>query len=259
MRSFLPVFFLAFFLLAPVVRADYNTAYRDYVYNYQLYRNAFNDYQVAKSTYQTYRTLTAQNDAIAKFKTVLEARDSVMAVYYNLLQEKLNMTPAVDDATKNTFNGIKTSEKSWLDVNQAKIDAAGSLDDLNSVSAEFDSRYSQMDLETKQTVGNILLAKEADLKGQLDQLIGTEVQILSQIRQSGQDTSQWDRGVISAKSKLDLYQQKVGEAHDTFYPQNTYSNQGINIFQGQQALTSANQYLRETVGYLLEIIKGITG
>lgn len=260
MKKILPVvLLLGFLILAPNVRADYSSAYQDYVYNYQIYRNAINEFQVAKSTYQTYRTLTAQNEAITKFKTVLKTRDTVMAVYYNLLQEKLNATPAVDDATKNTFNGIKTSEKNWLDAHQTKIDAAGSLDDLNSVSGEFDSRFPQMDLETRQTVGNVLLAKEADLKGQLDSLSGTETQVLAQIRQSGQDTSVWDRGVISARSKLDLYQQKIDDARNIFYPQNNYYNQGIDIFQGQQALSSANQYLRETVSYLLEVIKGITG
>lgn len=182
-----------------------------------------------------------------------------MIVYYNLLQEKLNATPVVDDATKSTFNNIKESEKSWLGDNQAKIDAAASLEDLNSVSSEFDSRYRQMDKETKQTVGRILLSKEADLKGQVDSQIGTLGIKLTEIRQSGQNTSDLDRGVIAASNKLQLYLEKVNQANDIYFSQSSYNQESIDLYLGQQKLTEANQYLRETVSYLMEIVKGILG
>lgn len=237
------------FFLASPVHADYQRAYQDYVYNYGAYRNSYNEYTVAKSTYQTYRTLTAQNEAINKFRAVLKNRATVMAVYYNLLQEKL-----VND--KDTFNGIKESEKGWLDAHQKKIDAAGSLEDLNSVSQEFDSRYSQMDLETRQTVGKILLSKEIDLKGQLDLIFNNLDTKLKEMRTEGVNTTTQDRGVISSKNKLELFNQKVDEGKAIFFPER---NDQIDIFKGQQRLTEANQYLRETVNYLLEVIKSVTG
>lgn len=244
------------FFLASPVHADYQRAYQDYVYNYGAYRNSYNEYTVAKSTYQTYRTLTAQNEAINKFRAVLKNRATVMVVYYDLLQEKLNSAPGVVDSDKSTFNGIKESEKNWLAGHQKKIDAAGSLEDLNSVSQEFDSRYSQMDLETRQTVGKILLSKEVDLKGQLDLIFNNLDTKLKEMRTEGVNTTTQDRGVISSKNKLELFNQKVDEGKAIFFPER---NDQIDIFKGQQRLTEANQYLRETVNYLLEVIKSVTG
>lgn len=246
-------------LYSSPVLADYQQAYSDYTYQYSLYRTADNNYQISKSTYLTYKTLTAQNDAIDKLRATLKARASVMSAYYALLQEKLNSTPGIPDDSKNTFYSIKNSESDWLSAHQKKIDAAASLDDLNLVSSDFESRYPQMDTESKQTIGTILLAKESYLKGTMDSLIASFSAKLSDIRQDGTNTSIWDRGVINTKNKLDLYQTKIDQAHNVFFPKNNSSNNKIDLFSGQQRLTEANQYLREAESFLMEIVKAVTG
>lgn len=260
MRKFLPVLFLTaacYLLSAPSAFADYQSTYNDYSYNYTLYRHTYNDYQVAKSTFLTYHTLTAQSDAIDKLRAVLKARDQVMFVYYNLLQEKLNVTAGVTDTDKTTFGRIKESEKTWLTDHQKKIDAAGSFEDLNTASTEFENRYSQMDTETKQTIGSTLLAKENTLGSQVETFITDLNTKVTEIRQSGEDTTFADRGVINTKNKVDLFHTKLTAAHDVFFPK--ASTGQIEIFKGQQALTEANQYLREAVSFLMEIVKSFTG
>lgn len=262
MRNFLPavaILFLIAFRYPPSARADYQSAYSDYSYNYTVYRSAYNDYQVAKSTYLTYRTLTSQSNAIDKLRAVLRARDQVVFVYYNLLQEKLNATAGVADDVKTTFGKIKESEKTWLADHQKKIDAAASLDDLNATSSEFESRYGQMDTETKQAIGSILLAKESALESQVEAFITKLQTKLTEIRQSGDDTTFADRGIIDIQNKLELFQTKLGQAREVFYPKSAYAGSQIEIFQGQQKLTEANQYLREAVNFLTEIIKSFTG
>ena len=258
MRKFLSIFLLsaACCLLPAPVYADYQSAYNDYSYNYTVYRNTYNDYQVSKSTFLTYHTLTSQNDAIDKMRAVLKARDQVMLVYYNLLQEKLNATPGVEESVKITFGKIKESEKNWLTDHQKKIEAANSLEDLNSASAEFENRYPQMDTETKQAVGEILLAKENNLGGQVDQFINNLNTKLTKIRQAGEATTFADRGIINTKNKLELFRTKLTQSREVFYSKNSGK---IELFTGQQKLLEANQYLREAVNFLSEIIKSYTG
>lgn len=258
MRKLLLVIF--FFLLSPSIAfADFNSAYQDYTYTNQLYRTTVNEYQIAKSSYQTYRTLTAQNEAINKFQKVLKARNQVMTVYYDLLQEKMNSTVGVSSDSKNTFNSIRLSEEAWLLDHQKKIDAAASLEDLNSVSTEFNQRYSQMDTETKQAIGTIELAKVATLKGNVDVLVERLSGRISDINKSGEDTSFASRGLISARNKLQLYSYNFEAARNSFYPQKSYGNDSINLFIGQSQLSGAKQYLSETLTLLLEIINNITG
>lgn len=249
------VLLFLFGFVAPV-RADYNSAYTDYTFNYSKYRDSYNAYQVSKSTYATYKTLTAQTDAISKLKNVIQARDKVMASYYDLLQEKLNATPGIPTDSQNTFFQMKTSEKTWMTDHQKKIDAAATLDDLNSASADFESHYPQFDSETKQAVGMILIAKETNLATRWETLATGVSDKLKAINLSGENTTLGERDVISARNKKDLTMTDLTAAQTMLVPQN---NQKTDLFAAQQKLSEANQYLKEGTSYLIEIIKGITG
>lgn len=246
-----------FLFKSSFVRADYQKAYTDYTYSYSLYRQAHNDYQIAKSTFLTYRTLVSQNEAINKLRAVLKARDQVILSYYNLLQEKMNATEGLNSEAKNTFFEIKNSELAWLAGHQTKIEAASSLEDLSSVSGEFESRYSQIDTETKQTIGAILSAKEETLSKKVSTLSTNVSEKLTEIRQAGEETAVLERGLINVNNKLTLHSEKMTQVKSVFTAADSY--RGIDLFRGQQRLTEANQYLREAVNFLLEIIKSITG
>lgn len=244
-------------LLKVPVFADYRSAQKDYVYQYSQYRNAYDSYQVTKSAYLTYRTLTAQNEATNQMRQVLQIRNNVISSYYNLLQEKLNLADNLTLQAKSTFSDIKKSEISWLNDYQKRLDAPSSTEDLNGVAGDFESRFPQMDLETKQTIGTILLTKELNLKNKVVAIIADFDSQLTRIRQDGEDTSIWDRYLLITKNKLDLHEKKYSEAKTIFYPLESRAS-NINIFSGQQRLTEANQYLREIMTNLLEIVRSIT-
>lgn len=244
---------LPFFLSRPII-ADYQKAYQDYTFQSSEYKNAYNQFLVARSSYQTYGTLASQQEAILKFKSILKSRNQLISTYYNLLQEKLNETASVSGEQRTTFDKIRLSEGQWLSDNQVKVDAAASLDDLNSVSQEFQSRYGQMTTESKQTIGTILLAKEVNLRGQVQTVFDNLSTKVSEIRSTGENTSVWDRWLFSARNKLIIHDQKVTEANKIIF---TTSN-NIDLFKAQQTLAEANQYLRETLQQLQEIINAIT-
>lgn len=254
------IFSILIFQFSSPARADFQTAYQDYVFNLQQYKNAHNEFQIAKSTYQTYKTLTSQNEAVTKFKTVLKARNQVMSTYYDLLQEKLNATEGVGTGPQNTFSGVRDSEKNWLAENQTKIEATGTIEDLNDVSAEFESRHPQMDRETKQAIGTVLVAKENTLRTGLDLAIGKVTTKLGEIRNQGDDTTAADRGLISVQNKLDFQANKTLAAEKIFQGEDQSSQrEKINLLSGQKTLIEANQYLKEAAGFLLEIVRSFTG
>lgn len=229
MRKILPVFILFFFLAKPV-SADYQQAYNDYTYQYSQYRRAHDDYQVAKSSYAAYQTLNAQTNAINKLRAVLQTRDSLISSYYDLLFEK-------------SAGKISLAQKDWLAEHQRKLAAAASLEDLNSAAGEFESRYPQIDAETKQAVGIILLAKEKVLTDQWTKLADDTSVKMKAIP----DTGIGERGVIAARDKFALGIKKLtGLKWET-------------LLSDQQKLSEANQYFREATDYLLEVVKSVTG
>lgn len=244
---------LSFLLLASSVLADYQKAYQDYTFQSSQYKDTYNQFLVARSSYQTYGTLTSQQEAIDKFKGVLKSRNQIVSSYYNLLQEKLNESASVSGEQRTTFDKIRLSEAQWLSDNQVKVDAAASLDDLNAVSGEFQSRYPQMLGEGKQAIGMVLLAKEVNLRGQVQAIFDNLTLKVTEIRTSGEDTSVWNRWLFSAQNKLILHDQKIAEVNKQISLANN-----IDLFKTQQTLSEANQYLRETLTQLQEIINAIT-
>lgn len=244
---------LSFFLSRPII-ADYQKAYSDYTFQSSEYKTSYNDFLIARSAYQTYGTLTSQQEAITKFKSVLKERNDVISSYYSLLQEKLNETASVSGEQRATFDKIRLSEGRWLSENQVKVDAAASLDDLNSVSSEFASRFNQMTLEGKQAVGTVLIAKEVLLRGQVQAVFDALNTKVTEIRATGEDTSVWNRWLFSAQNKLIIHDQKMADANKLIYSPSTT----IDLFKAQQTLAEANQYLKETLQQLQEIINAIT-
>lgn len=247
---------LLFFLFATPAKADYAKAYSDYTYNYGLYRQAYSDYQVAKSTYATYRTLASQNDAILKLRAILTARSQLMFVYYDLLTERLASLPEVSSEYKGVFFNIKESEKKWLIDNQTKINAASSLADLNGVAKEFENRYPQMDNETRFAIGTIFLARDATVGASANQLSKNVSAKLIEVSAIGEDVGWAQRGMINVQNKIDLYDQKYNEAIVILNPKD---NGKVELLAGQRKLMEANQYLRDALNFMFEIVKGITG
>ncbi len=260
MRLLLPnlivvcLLFCSVFLATPV-SADFAKAYQDYLYNNTLYKENYTNYQVAKSTFLTYRTNSAENDAIIALRKVLQSRNQLMVVYYDLLFEKLLVTPGISDDYKTTFGSIRTSEQTWLAANKLKIEAAATLLDLNSVSGEFEGRYRQMDSETKQALGSVLLAKERVLREEVNAAVASVGGQLTAMDLAGEDTTIYKRNLIGTQNKLELFDEKMGSAQKTLIRP---IGEPVEVFQGQQQLAEANQYLRDMVSSLLEIIRLIT-
>lgn len=222
MWKVLPGLILFFFLVKPV-SADYQQAYSDYTYNYSQYRRAHDDYQLAKSSYAAYQTLNARMDAINKLRTVLQARDSLISSYYDLLSQRM------------AGNGFAI-QKTWLGEHQRKLAVVTNLEDLNALAAEFESQYKQIDLETKQAIGIILLAKEKVLTDQWTKLA-----------KAVPNEGIGERGAIAAREKFNLGTKKLENL------------KWENLLADQQKLSEANQYFREATDYLLEVVKSVTG
>lgn len=252
------VVLLALFLMRPApVLADYQTAYNDYTYNYSLYSAAYHDYQVAKSTYATYKTLTSEADAIIKYRLVLQTRDKAIQSYYDLLAEKLQITPSVPDGNKTAFSNIRLSEKKWFDDHQRRIAAASTLDDLNGASGEFQGKYPQIDSETKQAIGIVLSAKTDTLINSWEKSATDLTAKLKEVETTGENVGLGTRGVDNARLKEDLATQKLTQAKKLFFFDNNFAN--IDLPAAQQQFVQSTQYLREATNYLLEVVRGITG
>lgn len=264
MRRFLFVV-LMLLLLYTVCRTPYTiladspSALSDYNKQYDLYRQNYSSYVTSKNKWLTYRTLDSNQEALTNGKIFLKQRVTVVISYLNMLKQRVQDASGFETEEKNLIFSKLNVEQTWLFDHLLKYDSAATLNDLERLSGQFEDRYtSVIQYISLQTAGEILYNKERTQNNLLLDIFNRLEQKLPVISASGQDITLAQRWLLQAKNKNEL---ASGKKDDSLALLN--SLRGVNpIAQYNQALfnlSESNQYLKEAVSYLTEVVKNITG
>lgn len=244
---------LFYFFIAKLVFAqnfDFSRAYQDYLYTYNQYRESHNEYIVAKNQYLNYQTLTAKNKALIATRKMLEVRSEVLRTYLTALRLRLAETTSVVGYQANTLYLKIDNEVNWLVKHKDSLSSASTLEDLLEISGEFEKRYPKTEVLIYQTLGEIIKSKEVNLYEKTRKVISaTEEKILEIKRSDSEKALLWERWLLEAKNKALRGLEKQGDSKKIL--------QKKDFLQFQFSLKESNQYLKEVVFYLKEIIQKI--
>ena len=86
-RLLVTFIFLCTFFLFPVtkVNASSTQAYQDYLYQFDQYRSAYNNFSTAKSEYLKYKTLLSETTALDTTETMMTKRTQLLTSYLKFL------------------------------------------------------------------------------------------------------------------------------------------------------------------------------
>ncbi|MBI5619529.1 hypothetical protein HY950_01045 [Candidatus Gottesmanbacteria bacterium] len=129
------------FLLALPIDASSQQAYRDYLYQFDVYRKDYSDFQTARGEYLKFQTLTSQTSALTKTKTMLAQRDMLLRTYLLLLTERLNENPGLTADEQNRYLSMLVTEINFLDRQKSAVLAIASLEGTTSHSKELETHY----------------------------------------------------------------------------------------------------------------------
>jgi len=246
-----------FFFVTPV-HADYNQSYSDYQFLYSQYRKSFQDFTVAKATYLTYKTLTTQNDTLEKMRQVLSDRADIISGYINLISEKTKIGEGIPVSQVNTFQKVADLENSWLASHKRQIAAAETIDDLDTISADFDTRYPIILDETQKAVSIILVSKNDYVYAKMPDLFTRTETHINRLPTVGEDAITPLRSLAVAQSKAQLWEDKRAEAMALLTPKTNGNNNVFNLYKAQELLIQGLQYLKESTSFLKEIVDSLT-
>lgn len=258
--KFLPLILLTIFsVFGSPVYADYSSTYKSYISLTDYYRQTYQSYQVSKNKYLTYRTLTAQNEALINGRNFLKTRDQLIMQYLLLLTERIKGGGGYETQQLNLLVSQLGVESAWLSTHRTSYDSVSTIPDLQRTSDQSQDRYnSVIRYIALQTAGNILVNKESIMSTSLNDIILRLGEQLKLISDSGSDTSIEQRWLLEAQNKLANSLQKQSDAKsifDNFHGENIVSDYNRGVFY----LTEANQYLREANSYVSEILRIIKG
>ncbi|OGM15313.1 hypothetical protein A2V56_03650 [Candidatus Woesebacteria bacterium RBG_19FT_COMBO_42_9] len=261
--KYLPLAFVLFlfFLATPAYSQisnsdDFNfqRAYADYIYNFDIYRKANIDYELYRSQYLQFKTLKSQENAYNATLTMLKARDSTVETYLTAIRKKLDETPGADGAKKQILFTKIDPEVTWHIAHSDSLPSAGTLEDLTGDSDAAKVRF-QSDVplfyETLVAVsgGKVIYAREKE-----EAILTSLKEKIAEISANGDKNTQLiERWILDTEEKIVRSKEKEAEAYSIVAKASGQGSLGA-YNEALIKLKEAYQYLKEANSFLEEII-----
>ena len=225
----------------------YSRALSDYVYTFDQYRTAHQQYELKITEYRQFKTLTAQTSAYESGLNMLFRRDDVVRTHLTALRLKLRETAGVNPQDREAIFARIDQEVNWLFAHQTRLKNTTNLSELTRISAELESHYPAINVLMYQALATVLGSKQNSLHQQLNSAYLTLKDKVGQ--------TNLDRWLIEAEQNLQLSSERQTTARLTT---SRLTAQTRNLPQEFTAITTtlkeSHQYLKETAAALQEII-----
>lgn len=245
--------------VSPCRAQDFNftKAYDDYLFNFNQYQKAHQEYVAAKSAYLTYQTLTAKTEAFDKTLALLQWRDKTVETYLTALRLRLAEATGVTDYEETVLYLKLDNEIGWYQNHYSILPSGGSPEDLFKTSEEAEDQFSATEILAFQTVGAVLNGKIDTHKLAIQNNHDILKTKIAEIRQRGdKDTAVLERWLLEAENKLTRVQEKQFEALQIITT--VSGSKKIDKYtEARLKFKEAGQYLIEANHYLLEIVREI--
>lgn len=255
------VIFVIFVIFVPRIRASSERAYQDYLYQFDLYRQSYSDFTIAKNEYEKFGSLTSQTKALTKTSGMIAQRDQLIRAYLLLLNETLNEDKGLGDSQKLTYHTLINNEITFLDQHASLVGSIGSLEDATNVSRELESHWAVLGSSMRQTIVGVSLGQLALLGRQFDQTLADAKAIIATSRTSftPQKQATIDRWLLQITNTRSLYQQKIDSITTTnaHLKGTTIDSLDEAFRQLKRDLGQAKQYLLEGNRFMGELIESL--
>ena len=201
---------------SPVPLTALDKAQNDYTFQFTKYREAQNKYINARSSYLTFQTATAKNNAYLATSDYLLKIDDLYHAYLFLVNENGNSLGWQNsDIPKDHINQIIDEEIAFFDNHQKKVKDAKTLEQLPDLANDFKSHR---DTEFSLKINKILATFEvieaqsaiADfnkIAGELDNIVTSKIEK----DQNQSILANWISEITNIKAKTQNYLTKAKE------------------------------------------------
>lgn len=261
MKKFAALAVLLLFLATPVF-ASSDQAYKDYLYQFDVYRQKYNDFQVAKSAYQKFKTLESESTALSSTKFMLSQRDLLLHAYLVYLYERVGEQGGITSVNKQLYQSLLSNELAFLEKQSGLVSSINSLDDATTTSEELESHYTVLSANIRQVIAGIALGQLNVIAQNFDHQV-TVAQTLFNNNSTQLPTDKRttiNNWFLAITNKRSLYDQKINEVNaDVALLSQSYDVNSLdqNFTDITAKIGEAKQYLSDSIANLGELANAL--
>ncbi len=253
---------LIFNLIAAPVHSqefDFNKAYQDYLYNYEIYQKAHSDYDLARGQYMSSQTISSETKAQEATALMLKARDTATTTYLTALRMKLKDTAGIDNGTKDGLFSAIDTEIAWYNDHKSRVSSAGSLDDLTEDSNEAANQFKLTELLIYKVLVTISIGNTTDYRTRQRSIIDALRTRISEIKINGdKNFDSVERALTDAEDRLSRSSEKEVEAQTVLAKMKAndkdklskYNNIELTVGQALSYIKEANTITKDSISQI---------
>ena len=201
---------------SPVPLTALDKAQNDYTFQFTKYREAQNKYINARSSYLTFQTATAKNNAYLATSDYLLKIDDLYHAYLFLVNENgNNLDWQNSDIPKDQINQIIDEEIAFFDDHQKKVKDTQTLEQLTDLANDLQNhRDKEFSLKTNKILATFevietqsAIADFNKIAGELDKIIASKIEK----DQNQSILANWISEITDIKAKTQNYLTKAKE------------------------------------------------
>jgi len=195
------------------VRATSQQAYQDYLYQFDLYRQKYSDFQVAKNAYDKFNTLESQSTALSATKYMLSQRDLLLHAYLVYLYERVGEQQGITTVNRQLYQSLLSSELAFLETQSGLVSSINSIDDATTTSEQLESHYQVLQATIREIIAVISLGQMAVIAQNFNSQVTAAQNIFSMNSGtiSADKKSMINNWIQQISNKQSLYQSKISE------------------------------------------------
>src|SRR3989304_7304419 len=237
---------------------NFQRAYADYIYNFDIYRKANLDYELYRSQYLQFKTLKSQENAYNATLALLKARDASLETYLTAIRKKLDETQGADGAKKEILFAKIDQEVAWHIEHNKSLPSAGTLEDLVGDSNKAKSRFETDTPLFYETLIAISGGKVIHVRDRQETILTSLKDKIAEIRVSGDKNTQiLERWILDTEGKIARSKEKEQEAYARIARGGGGTISASSYNEALFRLKESYPYLKEANSYLSEIINEI--
>ncbi|HKZ34541.1 MAG TPA: hypothetical protein VJ179_01575 [Patescibacteria group bacterium] len=201
------------------------TKYRSYI---DQYRDTKESFVLARTKHKNFQSLTTQTSLVEASVDFFGLRISILSAYLDVLQEKIDEEPALTQEEKDVQKKTIEEQKKLLDQHRQKIETLQRVEQINTVSKEFDELYKVISANSQSVRTHVYIGRAKQVFQQFTSTTQKLEEKTNSLQEQGKNVNLLESWLSRMKEKTSAVDQSLKEAASlatvTSNPDGTLSN-----------------------------------